>query len=270
MPILRFLLAAPALILVLAQAPPAGSTPGDVLYVQAEAAELRTAPDPDAPALRRLAPGGKILEFERRGRWLRVAPFGAVGLEGWVLAALVGPRAPGEEKEDTRATGEPSAAPSGSSRKPDSRSDPLLLVLSGKVGLAFVGECREAGGERPLRRVRIEGFLPARYLFDGPALSCRVRKDDFHGRLRAEIRVKDDSIAWAETAAAFNHVRVRSDGPWGPAQGVRGAIPAPRITIAPEAARRIVPPLTGLTPPRLRAPGNPVPPLTGTSVPPLR
>ncbi len=67
------------------------------------------------------------------------------------------------------------------------------------------------------------------------------------------------AIAEAETTTPFNHVYVRSMGPWGKAKGVRGALVIRRSSGVPGPRDPILPPLTGPL----------VPPLTGTLIPPL-
>lgn len=263
---------------ILSGIPPVHGSPGDVLYVQRESAELRRAPDPETPLILRLERGSRVMEFERRGEWVRVVPFGTVGVEGWVridLVVPVDPARPAARISRGAMPLGPGAAQRDEGHDGDARSAPLRLVVGGTPGLKFAGECDEAGAWAGSRRSTLEGYVPSRFAFRGPALSCLVRKQDFHGRLRVELRRNGDLIARAETAAAFNHVRVRSVGPWGPARGIRGAIRTPRLTIAPEAAGQTVPPLSGTGPepltgvPGSLAPGGSVPPLSGRTVPPL-
>ncbi len=90
---------------MLCAAPRALATPGDVLYVEAGGAELRAAPEAAAPVVLRLDPGRKLIEFERRGVWLRVGIFGAVGREAWIHGSRAAPRPP-----DQRAPSPPAPA----------------------------------------------------------------------------------------------------------------------------------------------------------------
>ncbi len=53
-------------------------------------------------------------------------------------------------------------------------------------------------------------------------MSCTVQKWDAIGRLTVTLSSDRDVVAHATTAAFFNWVRVRSDGPWGEARGLRG------------------------------------------------
>ncbi len=264
---------------ILSGLPPVHASPGDILYVQREPAELRRAPDPETPLILRLERGSRVMEFERRGAWVRVAPFGAVGVEGWVridLVVPVDPARPAARLSLGAMPLGPGAAQRDEGRGGEARRVPLRLEVTGTPGLKFVGDCHEAGARAGSRRSTLEGHVPSRFAFRGPAISCQVRKQDFHGRLRVALRRNGDLIARAETAAAFNYVRVRSAGPWGPARGVRGSIRIPRSTIVPETAGQTVPPLLGTGPqpltgvPRPLFPGGSVPPLRGRTVPPLR
>ena len=94
----RFATAALALALTALGAESAPATPGDILFVEADEASLRAAPEAAAPVILRLKAGRRLIEFERRGAWIRVGVFGAVGKIGWVrkdLAAGRGPKSVG-------------------------------------------------------------------------------------------------------------------------------------------------------------------------------
>ena len=246
------------------------ATPGDVLYVEARGAELRAAPEPAAPVVARLADGHKLIEFERRGAWLRVGVFGAIGLVGWVREDRIVGR-PLEQRgarlpEVIRGPG--AAVPDAPAPPRDTKGDVRFrLSVSGTPAMKFVGECDlvDAGGRS--RRRDFAGLVPRRFDFTASAISCLVRKRDFRGRLRVALRRERALIARAETAAALNYVRVRSVGPWGAAGGWRGHVRLRQFEIAPKARGRIVPPLTGPMVPPLTGPM--VPPLSGTITPPL-
>ncbi len=63
------------------------ATPGDVLAVDIEQADLRTAPDPTAPVLLRATRGLRLIEFERRDGWVRVRVVGRLGKDAWIHEA---------------------------------------------------------------------------------------------------------------------------------------------------------------------------------------
>ncbi|MCH8154775.1 MAG: hypothetical protein IH786_05855 [Proteobacteria bacterium] len=249
-----------------------------MFYVEVGGAELHAAPEAGAPVVLRLDSGRKLIEFERRGVWLRVGIFGAVGREAWIHGSRVAPRPP-----DRRASSPPALARGPGAAVPTvpaPRSKTggaarFRLQVSGTPAMKFAGECDLVGADGRSRRRTFAGLVPGRFDFSASALRCRVRKRDARGRLRVELTRDGGLIARAETRAAFNHVRVQSAGPWGAAAGVRGQVRVRQIEIAPEARGRIVPPLTGrIVPPltgRIVPPlrGRTTPPLSGTIVPPL-
>ncbi len=251
-------------------APRALATPGDVLYVAAGGAELRAAPEAAAPVVLRLDPGRKLIEFERRGVWLRVGIFGAVGREAWIHGSRVAPR-PADRRAPSPpalARGPGAAAPTvPAARGEGGGAARFRLQVSGTPAMAFAGACDLVGADGRSRRRTFAGLVPDRFDFAASAVRCRIRKRDARGRLRVELTRDGGLIARAETRAAFNHVRVQSAGPWGAAAGVRGATAIRRLTVSPEARGRIVPPLTGRIVPPLT--GRTTPPLSGTIVPPL-
>ena len=121
--------------------------------------------------------------------------------------------------------------------------------MSGTTAVKFAGACDLDHGRGLIpARGAFGGLAPARPDFSASAILGRVRRQDFRGRLRVEPRRDAASIARADPAAPFNHVRVQSAG-----AGLRGAIPTPIIDIAPEARGRIVPLLTRTMVPPLRA-----------------
>ncbi len=262
------------LLAMLCAAPRALATPGDVFYVEAGGAELRAAPEAAAPVVLRLGPGRKLIEFERRGVWIRVGIFGAVGREAWIHGSRVAPRPPGRRAPSppALARGPGAAAPTVPAPRSERRGEGggaarFRLQVSGTPAMKFAGECDLVGADGRSRRRTFAGLVPGRFDFAASALRCRVRKRDAWGRLWVELTRDGGLIARAETRAAFNHVRVQSVGPWGAAAGVRGHIRVRQFKIAPEARGRIVPPLTGRTTPPLS--GTIVPPLTGPMIPPL-
>ncbi len=259
----------------------APASPGDILLVESGEASLRAAPEATAPVILRLETGRRLIEFERRGAWIRVGVFGAVGKVGWVrqdLAAGREPeraglnlpeflRGPGAARPDLA----PLPAPSTAAELPAV----FRLALTGSTALRYAGNCSLIGPDGRSRRRKIAGLVRSEIEFRATAILCRVHKQDSRGRLRATLRRAGVLIAKAETTAPFNHVYVRSAGPWGVAKGVRGAVlsrrrsvvPGPRDPVLPPLAGTMVPPLTGTMVPPLT--GTIVPPLTGTLVPPL-
>ncbi len=70
---------------------PVSATPGEIHVVKAAVANLRAGPGTGTKVIERLTRGHRVMEFERRGDWLRVQRMGTVGREGWLHGALVGP-----------------------------------------------------------------------------------------------------------------------------------------------------------------------------------
>jgi len=247
----------------------AAATPGDVLYVLEPDLALRAAPRPDGAVKGIMRRGQKVMEFARQADWTRVAVFGAVGLEGWLPTAALGrtPAGDGAALPGGLSESEPSGAEPGAEGETVAAPPRFDLAVDGSPGLSFSGECRLVGEGAAGEERALHGLVPARFRFAAAAIRCILRKRDAFGRLRVTLFRDGDPIARAETAAPYNHVRVRSAGPWGEAAASRGAIPVPRITL-PEGQSSLVPPLRGPIVPPLRGPI--VPPLRGPIVPPLR
>jgi hypothetical protein len=149
-------------------------------------------------------------------------------------------------------------------RSAAARAEDFVLDISGSPALLVKVDCRVVdGGEA--KRLKFRAYVPARYLLQYGAVSCIVQKWDQRGRLRVSLLEGSDVIAFAETAAAYNYVTVRSAGPWGKAAGVRGAIPFPLSSGQGTNSRSTSPAIPGSV-----APLNPplVPPLNVPTSPP--
>ena len=85
---------------------PVSATPGEIHVVKVAVANLRAGPGTGTKVIERLRRGHRVMEFERRGDWLRVQRMGTVGREGWLHGALVGP----EPAPDQPAPAPPPAA----------------------------------------------------------------------------------------------------------------------------------------------------------------
>lgn len=82
-----------ALAAGLLAAGPARATPGQIHLVDRAAVNLRAGPGTETEIIGRLRRGDRVMEFERRGDWVRVRPMGRVGREGWVHGELLAPEA---------------------------------------------------------------------------------------------------------------------------------------------------------------------------------
>lgn len=194
----------------------ARATPGSVLVTRTDGVPLRAEPALMAAALRDLEQGQRLLEFRRRGDWVEVAVFGLVGVRGWVRSESVTP--------EQALAGAPVAPPSPERGTDTGEIGSFVLDVAGTPALAFRARCQLAAsdGERPV--AEHAGLVPQRIAMTADAVSCRVRKHDAFGRLRVSLRSGMTVVAAAETRAPYNWVRVRSDGPWGAAGGLRGSV----------------------------------------------
>lgn len=194
--------------------------PGSQWKLLGDRGALRSAPQEDAAAVAEVGPGDRLLEFERRVDWLRVGLFGAVGVEGWI-----------REKELLPLTLAPEpvpVAPPPEDPEPGNLASAFVLDIAGSPALAFKAKCRMQGDSQGRQRLAFSGFVPRRLRFEADAVSCRVRKWDAIGRLTLRLYQDGQIVASRSTAAAFNAVTVRSDGPWGRAKGSRGSVPLVR------------------------------------------
>ncbi len=300
---LRYATAALALALTAFGAGAAPATPGDILFVEAGEATLRAAPEAAAPVVLRLEAGRKLIEFERRDAWFRVGVFGAVGKVGWIRRDLTAAREPesagpdlievvrgpevGREPDNARldlpeVIRGPGAARPDPARHPapPTTVDPtgvFRLVVTGSTALKYAGHCDLIGADGRSRRRKIAGLVRNEIEFPATAILCRVGKQDFRGRLRVALRHAGRLVAKADTAAPFNHVVIRSAGPWGVADGSRGAVITRRSKHRPRPRHRLLPPLTIPIIPAHTIPivtaltGHMIPPLMGpTTRPPRR
>ncbi|MEM7221566.1 MAG: SH3 domain-containing protein [Pseudomonadota bacterium] len=224
-----------AIAILIASPAGLGASPGQVHPVPAEGLALRSAPDESAPILRQLEAGQRLLEYERRGPWMRVGVFGGVSQEGWVpdafLAALPEDPAPEEEiapvvEEAEELLAEPR----------------YLLDITGSPAVEFIGHCITVDAFGTRKKGEFKGFIPRKFTISGQAVRCTVQKWDARGRLQVGLYSGNTRIAYQETAAQFNWVQVFTAGPWGRAGNVRGNNPT---VFLPRGERRqggVVPP----------------------------
>jgi hypothetical protein len=196
----------------------AHASPGQILTVQGGSTVLRAAPRSDAKAVVTLTPDHRLIEFERRNGWVRVGVFRLVGAFGWVPADRLTPAVRAMPPEPAPAP--PPPAPPGAR---------FRLEISGSPAVLYRGECTLVGKTAARKKITLAGSIPDRRRFVGRALSCVVQKWDERGRLRVGLYQGGRLIAYKDTAAAFNYVRVRSAGPWGGARSTRGDFPRIRV-----------------------------------------
>ena len=149
---------------------------------------------------------------------------------------------------------------------PAARAEDFILDISGSPALLVKVKCTVVGPGDGSNVIKFESFVPRKYLLQYDAVACSVQKWDARGRLRVMLLDASTAIAFAETAAAYNYVTVRSDGPWGTAAGFRGTIAFPlgrqpstetlqlNRGLVPPLNPPLVPPLNVQTPPPAPAP----------------
>ena len=231
-----------SMILLGAPATP-DATPGQILYVKGEIANVRKAPSRKARIVKRLRRGHKVIEFERRRRWVRVGMFDTSGRIGWIHGALLGPELPGGRPP-------PPPAPTRQAKGPAPEKGPALhtfvVDVSGLPTLKIEARCRVVNKSGAIERGTFRGSVPARFHVIGRAASCTVRNRDMNGRMRVKLLVGNRVIAARQTRAAFRWIRVRSAGPWGKAGAFRGGgifrpVPTPSEKLKEAGPRRVVP-----------------------------
>ena len=242
-----------ALLIVLIGAPATpDATPGQILYVKSEIANVRKAPSRKARVVKRLRQGHKVIEFERRRRWVRVGMFDTSGRVGWVHGALLGPEPPGSRPAPPPPA--PTRQAKGAAReKGPAKQKPknpelhtFVVDVSGLATLKIEGRCRVVNQSGVIERGTFRGSVPARFTVTGKAASCTVRNRDMNGRMRVRLLVGNRVIAARRTRAAFRWIRVRSAGPWGKAGAFRGGgifrpVPTPSVKLKEPGGRRVVP-----------------------------
>jgi hypothetical protein len=222
----------------------AQATPGAVLVPRSDAVRLYHNPSTSSDVLQVLTRGHRLLEFRRRDGWIEVAVFRAVGLRGWLRSsevvrerAIPDPPPPNPARQATLSEESPAYS--------------FELFVAGTPALAFRASCRVVAGDTSEETLKFAGQVPHRATLAADAVSCTVTKTDSPGRLEVRLLRASRRLAAERTTAAFNWVRVRSDGPWGAAGSLRGSVglvvsqppePPPggrRVSLPP---RRIPPP----------------------------
>ena len=192
---------------------------GETLEVQVDGLLVRDSPAQNAPVVMTLERGRKLKELRRQGNWIKVIIYGTTGRDGWVQAAEVRPlvsdspeTGPGAKQEKNR------PATSTVSTEPD-----FILVIGGEAQ-AFRAFCIVIDRRGTKKRIDIDGHGPKSYGLDGEAADCRVdRIEQRAGPLNVELYARNSSLPLGtnSTNEAFGCVHVRSDGPWGRADGRR-------------------------------------------------
>lgn len=93
------------------------------------------------------------------------------------------------------------------------------LVVSGDTAQTFAGDCYLQQRTGTLRRHRIKGRVPARFLFPATAFRCNLEKETAKGALVATIIRKGAKEFVQKSRYPFKWVFLQSKGPWGRAKG---------------------------------------------------
>lgn len=206
-----------ALAFLLTEVRPLGATPGEEFTVKAAGVALRAQPRETANAVLTLTPQHRLVEFERRGDWVRVGVFREVGAFGWVPAEDLVPL----PRPVPKAAPTPEVPPPGV----EPPVPPLLMEITGTPAVEIKGTCTLLGPPGGERTVGLASHIPKSYRFKAAAADCRIRKNDFFGRMRIRLYRGDHLIAERLTSGPFNQIWVRSAGPWGAARAIlRGGL----------------------------------------------
>jgi len=206
-----------ALAFLLTEVRPLGATPGEEFTVREAGVVLRAQPRETANAVLALTPQHRLVEFERRGDWVRVGVFREVGAFGWVPAEDLVPL----PRPVPKAAPTPEVPPPGA----EPRAPLFLLRIDGTPAVLFRGTCTLLGAGGVEKTVQLAGHIPRAYRFDAAALDCRLRKWDAFGRFWIRLFQGEQLLAERLTSGPFNQIWVRSAGPWGAARAIlRGGL----------------------------------------------
>jgi uncharacterized protein YgiM (DUF1202 family) len=64
--------------------------PGDILFVHGDAVNMREGPSTSSGIVLKLQKGHKLVEFQRKGKWVEVGADRTGGESGWIHSSLVG------------------------------------------------------------------------------------------------------------------------------------------------------------------------------------
>jgi len=208
-----------ALLSLLAWLTPAIAATGDTLETRAHDLGVHSSPAAEAPVIMVLEYGRKLKELRRSGEWIKVIIYGTTGRAGWVREASVGPL----QSERTKTVPDQKRAGNEPPTLSESGGTGFTLVITGS-SQAFKAVCIVVDGQGRKKRISVEGHGPGSYDLDGNAVDCRVDRIDQHaGTLTVELYSRTSSLPLGanSTSEAFGCVHVRSNGPWGRADGRR-------------------------------------------------
>ncbi len=208
--------AALMLVLLLLVVRPLDASPGEEFTVSGSGVALRAQPRKTANALLTLTPEHLLVEFARKGDWVKVGVYREVGAFGWVPAdQLVSAPRP------VPVTLSPEPPPPNA----EPPVPPLLMEITGTPAVDIKGTCTLLGPPGGERTVTLVSRIPKSYRFKAAAVDCRIRKNDFFGRMRIRLYRDGVLLAGRRINGPFNQIWIRSAGPWGAARAIlRGGL----------------------------------------------
>ncbi len=185
--------------------------------MSARGVALRAEPSETAEAVLTLTPDHLLVEFSRQGHWVRVGVYREIGAFGWVEADDL---VPAPRPAPVTLPPEPEPLP-----RPVPEIPRLLMEITGTPTVDIKGTCTVVGPGGEGRVVDLVSQIPKSYSFEAVAVDCRIRKNDFFGRMRIRLSRAGELLAGKQINGPFNQIWIRSDGPWGPARAIlRGGL----------------------------------------------
>ncbi len=174
----------------------AHAEPGDTLYTQENAVDVRHYPSADAPVVMQLDRGRKLVEIKREGPWAEVGvyrigasglPTGVIRNDGWVRSVVIGPEPSngGDSSGGIATRGrsyvqpEPKLEPSREAVDIAVAGTEFELHISGTPAAPFRAKCRLITEKGKLIRHKVSGWAPKKFRFVARAVSCTTFSTSF-------------------------------------------------------------------------------------------
>ena len=207
----------------------AHAEPGDTLYTQENAVDVRHYPSADAPVVMQLDRGRKLVEIKREGPWAEVGvyrigasglPTGVIRNDGWVRSVVIGPEPSngGDFSGGIATRGrsyvqpEPKLEPSREAVDKEVQAvagTEFELHISGTPTAKFRSTCRLITEKGKLIRRKISGWAPKRFRFVARAVSCTV--NNLEGRRLVVALKAGNKVAREVIHSSRASVRVWTD-----------------------------------------------------------
>jgi hypothetical protein len=99
------------------------------------------------------------------------------------------------------------------------------MEITGTPAVDIKGTCTLLGPYGGGRTVSLVSRIPKSYLFKAAAVDCRIRKNDFFGRMRIRLYRDGVLLAGRRINGPFSQIWIRSAGPWGAPRAIlRGGL----------------------------------------------